>query len=160
MKRRKLYLKLQCINCQKEFELVPWEHRERLKVNKHSRFFCSMLCRDLYSRTHSRRKLILLNTDQPLVWDILSKTYRKESVTKMEKLIGRRIIGKEIVHHINGNHKDNRIENLLLCKNMSQHKKIEHSFYKLLERLMLDGIVEFDKYKSKYVIVNNSSIVL
>lgn len=45
----------------------------------------------------------------------------------MEKEIGRKLTSIEIVHHINGDHKDNRIENLQLCKNQQEHACIHHN---------------------------------
>ena len=39
----------------------------------------------------------------------------------VEKNIGRKLGSKEVVHHIDGNRKNNNIENLYLCKNQSEH---------------------------------------
>ena len=44
----------------------------------------------------------------------------------MEKHIGRHLNPKERIHHINKNKKDNRIKNLALCANESEHQKIYH----------------------------------
>lgn len=41
----------------------------------------------------------------------------------MEQKLNRHLRPFEIVHHINGNTIDNRIENLLLCKDTAQHQK-------------------------------------
>lgn len=44
----------------------------------------------------------------------------------IEKSIGRYLDPKEKVHHINGDIKDNRIENLVLCQSNSEHFKKFH----------------------------------
>ena len=54
---------------------------------------------------------------------------RLEHVVVMENHIGRRINRNEIVHHINGNKADNRIENLCLMTNS------EHSRMHAIERI-------------------------
>ena len=49
--------------------------------------------------------------------------YIKESRLVMERHINRKLIRKDVVHHINGNTLDNRIENLFLT-DLSKHTKI------------------------------------
>lgn len=47
-----------------------------------------------------------------------------EHILIMEKHLGRQIMMPEVIHHINGNKQDNRLENLQLF-NASQHMSLE-----------------------------------
>lgn len=49
----------------------------------------------------------------------------------MEKHLGRYLDSKEVVHHINCNPLDNRIENLMLLKNCGYHAQIHRKLNKL-----------------------------
>ena len=51
--------------------------------------------------------------------------YILEHLLLMEKHIGRTLLPTEVVHHINGDNQDNRIENLMLFINQANHAKHE-----------------------------------
>jgi len=55
------------------------------------------------------------------------KNYIYKHRAVMEKSIGRFLKEEEVVHHINGDKTDNRLENLRLFSNQSEHRKYHHS---------------------------------
>lgn len=69
--------------------------------------------------THRKGYKMLLVEDHPS-----GQKYIMEHRLIVEKSIGRFLKPSEIVHHINGNNKDNSIENLFLCSSNAQHRKL------------------------------------
>jgi hypothetical protein len=72
-----------------------------------------------------------------------------EHISVIEKELGRKVNSKiEIVHHINGNKTDNRIDNLILVSKKEHgtiHKQLEQLIYPLIGTLIL-----FDKKTKRY----------
>ena len=64
----------------------------------------------------------------------------------MEKYLGRYLNQKEVVHHINGVRNDNRIENLMLFSNNSEHIKYEYQTNEVFRSQMVKN-----QFKSKLV---------
>jgi len=52
--------------------------------------------------------------------------YVKRSRYIMEQAIGRYLAPEEAIHHINQIRDDDRLENMMLCSNNSEHMKIGH----------------------------------
>lgn len=50
----------------------------------------------------------------------------------MERHIGRHLNQEERVHHLNGIKSDNRLENLLLCKNAREHIRIHNKNFSII----------------------------
>lgn len=44
----------------------------------------------------------------------------------VENFIGRKLKPNEVIHHINGNRKDNRIQNLMIFDSQAKHKSFEN----------------------------------
>lgn len=151
-----------CIECKKVFQCFPCRKKDRK--------FCSEKCyrnSDSYKRNprmkgkkHSldtrfkmseSRKGKNLGMNNPCwkggiikhngytLFKIKGK-YIQEHRIIVENFIGRTLQNEECTHHINGERSDNRIENLMVFKNQSSHKKFHGNPENVkTEEIIFDG---------------------
>lgn len=79
--------------------------------------------------------------------------WRKEHIIVMEKHLNRQLDDTESIHHINGLRADNRIENLFLCRNKTEHKRIEDTCKSLVLDMMRTGLARFNRREKRYELV-------
>ena len=127
-KRVKTKVNIDCPICHKSFSAAP----SQIKINKNKLKFCSRKCK------HNAMKQGLAKWGFKKLYKDLGSNPRKRIMIEgrrvyehrhlMEIKLGRKLQRNECVHHINGNCKDNSIENLQVLSNkehMRLHKKGE-----------------------------------
>ncbi len=138
-------VKVICEECGKELERYPCE------IFKH--IFCSREC----SKKYLSIKMSNLNKElnpSRMTDEVKEKVrqarldtgagdgYRKikgrhEHRIRAEQILGRKLMQGEVVHHIDGNKRNNAPNNLKVFKNQQQHAK----FHKLENKFFLEGVV-------------------
>jgi hypothetical protein len=81
-------------------------------------------------------------------------THIREHQYVMEIHLGRRLEKGEVVHHIDGNKRNNELENLYLTS-VEEHNKLHAESESILFDLYRKGIIGFDRNIGRYFLKNN-----
>lgn len=68
----------------------------------------------------------------------------------MEEELGRKLINKEMIHHIDGIKHNNHLSNLVLCSNASEHRHLHCSLERAAFALVRQGLIKFDRDSGNY----------
>lgn len=135
----------ECDICKKHFNIT--NSRASDAINKKQKKLCSKKCLKEYQCKISSRRVVnwIKNNPHPLfnggfgitsdgyVWILIKDGKHHHNQVKlhrylMEVKIGRTLKSTEIVHHINGDKFDNKIENLEIITSIGEHNRRHNNF--------------------------------
>lgn len=132
MPRPTVKIKLECFKCSKSFEVLKWEFSNKEKRGT-KKYYCSADCKNEaqkmggeFSTSWKGGRRIFPSRGGYVMVTIAPRKRVLEHRLVMEKHLNRKLDVKEVVHHINGNPSDNRVENLVVCKSAGYHTETYH----------------------------------
>lgn len=138
-----------CVICNKSFIPRHWQKDNNYGIT------CSIACRGKYvgmkRRTNTKTTT---HSGYTLTRDSVNDDLKREHVKVIEKHIGRSLDNGEIVHHIDCNKSNNNLKNLYLC-NKSTHMVAHASLNTLVEELIKNDVIFFDKLDGIYLVKSN-----
>lgn len=147
---RQYYVLVNCSVCRNETLVC----RQNAPRQKH--FSCSDACRNelrfvpdgarKYKRGSYGGHVLIKAQNHPAA----RKGFIPEHRLIIEKHIGRYVTAKERVHHINVIEDDNRVENLVLCRDHREHALIHGSLNQCVAALLERGHLLFDSATKRY----------
>src|SRR5690606_23734511 len=103
------------------------------------------------------RKLASINNRRGTVHDSNGYSYIQKGTERIflhtkvvEENLGRSLTQTEVVHHINGDKKDNNFENLHVFENQKQHMLSHNSLEELSFYLVKNNYIKFDSNSARY----------
>ena len=120
---------INCGFCHNKFKTTKWEIK---RGKKYCSFNCYNESRKGIGNHNWKGGIIFRNKywrKRVIGHPRANKTspYVKLAVLNMERKIGRYLFKNEIVHHINGNKLDDKVENLMLLQSNKEHRKLHYS---------------------------------
>ena len=86
--------------------------------------------------------------------NVTNKNIHTETI---EEYLGRKLIKGEIIHHIDGDKSNNKLENLLLCESISEHRKLHGSLEKAAYEFVKSGRIKFLRDERRYILLFDSN---
>lgn len=99
-----------------------------------------------------RGKEYYINSDgYYITYDKEHQKYNGSHRVIYEEYYGIKLKSNQYIHHIDGNKKNNKIENLLLCNGCKEHTKVHKQLETISYQLIQEGYILFDKNKKQYI---------
>lgn len=145
---------VRCDNCETENRVQYrsiYMSRTRRKSEKD---FCIKCARN-FAAINRRRGTVHDSNGYSYVQDGNERVFIHTKVA--EEKLGRPLTQTEVVHHINGDKKDNSIENLYVFENQKQHMLSHNSLEELSFYLVKNNYIKFDTNSARYYL-NKSNL--